>query len=69
MRTIRTLAFATALAVTAGLGGCFGGGAEVRQDVSTVSQGQELSDLKRALDAGAVTQREYELLHHKILNR
>ena len=47
--------------------GC--GGADVNQHVSTVSQGQQLEDLKKALDQGAITQDEYQELQKKILKR
>jgi hypothetical protein len=50
------------------LAGC-GGGAEVNQHLSTVSQGQQLEDLKKALDQGAIDQDEYEELQSKILKR
>jgi len=50
------------------LAGCFGGGAEVQQNLTTVSQGQQLTDLKRALDEGAITQDEYNRLQRKILS-
>jgi hypothetical protein len=53
----------------AGSVGCSGGGAQVHQYVSTVSQGQELEDLKLALDQGAVTKSEYDRLQQKILSR
>jgi hypothetical protein len=69
MRITRILALAILVGVGGGLGGCFGGGADVEQHVSTVSQGQELADLKRALDEGAITQQEYDKLHQKILSR
>jgi hypothetical protein len=49
------------------LAGC--GGADVVQEVSSVSQGTELTDLKRALDAGAINNDEYERLRRKILAR
>jgi hypothetical protein len=48
--------------------GC-GGGAEVNQHVSSVSQGQELEDLKKALDQGAIDQQNYEKLQKQILKR
>jgi hypothetical protein len=63
MNTIRILVVSGALLV----GGCFGGGADVVQNVSTVSQGQQLADLKRALDEGAVTQQEYDRLRAKLV--
>ena len=37
-------------------------------NVQTNTQGQELLDLKAALDAGAISQEEYEEQRQKILN-
>ncbi|MCK7498221.1 MAG: SHOCT domain-containing protein [Comamonadaceae bacterium] len=42
---------------------------EVRSEVTTVSQGQELIDLKKALDSGAITKDEYDRLRQKALQR
>ena len=53
----------------AGLSACAGGGADVEHHVSMVSQGKELSDLKLALDAGAINQSEYDRLRNKVLSR
>jgi len=36
---------------------------------TTISKGQELSDLQRALNDGAITQKEYESLREKIMKR
>ena len=36
---------------------------------TTISKGQELTDLQRALTEGAVTQAEYDSLRAKILRR
>ena len=55
------------LALSAGLYGCGGGGAEVVN--TNVSKGQELSDLKKALDTGAINQQEYEKLRKQVLER
>jgi uncharacterized membrane protein len=49
--------------------GCGGGGAEARTELTTVSQGQELLDLKKAYDSGAITKDEYERVRSKILNK
>jgi hypothetical protein len=50
------------------MAGClsFGGGS----DTTTVNQptmGQQLMDLKRALDSGAISQQEYEAMREAIL--
>ena len=49
------------------LGGCFGGDTEVKQ--TTVSKGQELTDLKKALDSGAINQKEYDRLRDEIMRK
>ncbi len=51
------------------LGACGGGGAEVKSEVTTTTVGQQLIDLKKALDAGAINQQEYEQQRKKILNQ
>lgn len=35
---------------------CFGGGAHVQSQVTTVSKGKQLIDLKKAVDEGAISQ-------------
>lgn len=51
------------------LAGCAGGGADSETNVRTSTQGQELLDLKAALDAGAISADEYEDQRQKILDR
>lgn len=36
---------------------------------TTITEGQQLIDLQRALEQGAVTQREYDEVRAKLLNR
>ena len=64
----RKLALALLLVGSTAFVGC-GGGAEVNQHVSSVSQGQELEDLKKALDQGAIDQQNYDKLQKQILKR
>lgn len=52
-----------------GLTACGGGGAKAQTDIRTTTTGQELTDLKKALDTGAITQEEYEAQRKKILER
>jgi Short C-terminal domain len=52
-----------------GVVACGGGGADVRSEVSTTTTGQQLMDLKKALDSGAMTKDEYEKERKKILNK
>ena len=68
MRLDRKFALAMLLIGSVTFVGC-GGGADVNQHMTTVSQGQELEDLKKALDQGAIDQTNYEKLQQKILKR
>lgn len=69
MKTKRKLVLAALFAGTALLAGCSGGSAKVQQNLSSVSQGQQLEDLKKALEQGAITQEEYNKLQKKVLQR
>lgn len=68
MRLKRIFVVAVLLAGMTSLYGCFGGGADVENHVSTVSQGKELTDLKLALEMGAINESEYQKLRKKMLN-
>ena len=46
-----------------------GSGAEITRQVTTTTTGQQLIDLKKALDSGAITKEEYEKERKKILDR
>ena len=50
-----------------GAAACGGGGADVRSEVTTTTTGQQLMDLKKALDSGAMTQQEYETERKNVL--
>jgi len=66
----KILDFALAALVIGTLAGCGGSDTYVRvQGTTTISKGQELTDLQRALNAGAINQREYDRLYAKILAR
>lgn len=58
-----------AMAVVLMLGSCGGGGSESTTSVqnTTVSKGQQLMDLRRALDAGAISPSDYNTQRAKIL--
>jgi hypothetical protein len=60
-----------ALLVPLTLPACGGGGSKTETKVqnTTVSQGQQLIDLKSALDSGAISQKEYEEQRKKVLNK
>ena len=51
------------------LAACGGGGADTQVTNTTVSTGQQLIDLKRALDTGAITQEEYDDARDRILRQ
>jgi hypothetical protein len=60
-----------ALAICVATTGCV---SRSRSDVTvtgttTVSKGQELTDLQRALEAGAISQADYDKVRAKILRR
>ncbi len=50
------------------LAACGGGGADSTVHNTTVSKGQALIDLKKAYDAGAISEREYERQREEILD-
>ncbi len=60
-RIAATLAIATSL----GLAACGGGSSTTA--IETQTTGQQLIDLKAALDAGVITQREYDAKRAQIL--
>lgn len=65
----KTLIVPAALAALVLLAGC-GGDTNVRVEGSTsISKGQELTDLQRALNEGAITQSEYDTLRSRIMKR
>lgn len=53
------------IALSLGLSACGGGGATTA--IETQTTGQQLIDLKAALDAGVITQREYDAKRQQIL--
>ena len=57
-----------ALALPLGLVTCGGGGAKSNITNTTVSKGQQLIDLKKALDAGAIQPHEFRKAKKQILS-
>lgn len=53
----------------AAVSACGGGGAKTTTTVSTTTTGQELTDLKAALDSGAISSSEYEKKRKEILKK
>jgi hypothetical protein len=52
-----------------GVAACGGGGAEMKSEVTTTTVGQQLMDLKKAYDSGAMTKDEYEKERQKVLEK
>lgn len=63
----RSLILATALLAALGISACGGGGAEVKSEITTTTKGQQLLDLKKAYDSGAMTKEEYERERQRVL--
>jgi hypothetical protein len=64
---LRTLSIVGVIALMSTLPGCSGGGARVESDVTTTTKGQQLMDLQKARDTGAIDQKEYETVRKKVL--
>ena len=62
----RRMTAAAALAATLAAAGC--GGNEVLQPTVSVSVGQQLIDLKKARDSGAVSERDYERQKEQLID-
>ncbi len=62
-------AFILTLTLAMMITACGGGGARSSQDVRTTTVGQELMDLEKAKNQGAITQDEYDRQKKKILKR
>jgi hypothetical protein len=49
--------------------GCWGGGSTTYSETKTVTTGQELMDLKRARDSGAISESEYQRVRENIIKK
>ncbi|MCF8031837.1 MAG: gas vesicle protein GvpG [Desulfarculaceae bacterium] len=70
MRKTISLLIGLSLLFTLGLAslpGC--GGADVKTQTTTVSEGQQLIDLQKAYKSGAITKEQYDDQKQKILDR
>jgi uncharacterized membrane protein len=67
MKVMKTAVTVLTLAVILLGAGC--GGADVRNQTTTTTTGQELLDLKKAYDSGVITEKEYERKREEILER
>ncbi|HET9699430.1 MAG TPA: hypothetical protein VFP70_00760 [Burkholderiales bacterium] len=63
----RNLILATTLLTALGISACGGGGAEVKSEITTTTKGQQLLDLKKAYEAGAMSKDEYERERQRVL--
>lgn len=63
---VRSCLIAASLSLMLSLSAC--GGADVKSEISTTTKGQQLLDLKKAQEAGALTAAEYEKERKKVLN-
>lgn len=69
MLTSARIIAVAAIAAMLPLAACGGGGADNSNEIRTTTTGQELNDLKKAYDSGALSQAEYEKQRQMILNR
>jgi hypothetical protein len=69
IRSLRTLVLALMIALALGVSACGGGGAKVRTDTTTVTLGQQLIDLQAAYDKGVITERQYNELKKKLIEK
>ena len=69
MKTPGIIAVIIAIGLATGVSGCGGGGAktQTQTDIRTTTKGQELLDLQKAYESGALSQKEYERQKQKIL--
>lgn len=68
MRISGYLAAGALLVVLIG-GCCGGGGSQVQNTTKTTTLGQELTDLKKALDSGAITEDQYNKMKQDIISK
>jgi len=67
MKFFRILVVLTMLGFSIVSTGCGGGGAEIKATNTTM--GQELQDIKQALDQGIITEKEYNRAKKDILKK
>ena len=64
---LRMLSIVGVIGLMSTVSGCSGGGAKVQSDITTTTKGQQLMDLQKARDSGAISEKEYETLRKNIL--
>ena len=67
MKLMRILAILMLLSLPAGMAGCGGGGAEIKQQTTTL--GQELQDLDDAYKKGLLSEKEYKELREELIDK
>jgi hypothetical protein len=63
----RITALTLSVVLAAAIAGCGGGSADVKSVVSTTKTGQQLADLKKAFDSGAITKEQYDTEKARLL--
>ena len=67
MRQVKMMVLGLIIGFCVVITGCGGGGAEVKSTNTTM--GQELQDLKKTLDQGIITEKEYNRAKKDILKK
>jgi len=69
MKLMRVLTIFVLLTIPAGMLGCGGGGAELKQQTTTTTLGQELQDLDDAYKKGLLDEKEYEKVRKELIEK
>lgn len=69
MRFLRICLILSILFLAGGLAGCGGGTAEVKTTTRTSTLGQELMDLDKAYQQGAITEEQYKEAKEALLKK
>ena len=69
MTRVKLSALIVLLLFSVSFWGCGGGGAKVKNKITTTSLGQELTDLDRAHSQGIITNKEYEKAKKGLIKR
>ncbi len=69
MKKLIAITLAVLLISCVCLTGCLGGGAKTEISQSDQSLGQELIDLQKARESGAITEKEYNAAKKKLLKK
>ncbi len=64
---LKTFALASLVTLSLALAGCGGGDSTIKAETTTT--GQQLLDLKKAYEAGALSEKEYKEQREKILDK